>query len=470
MTNPTTDFALKNNTDSSEAFAYITGLDLNRDNTPVFIQADGKTTYHPASPAEPQSPLQADVAIPLGAPGTTTRVTIPHIAGGRVWFSVGARLNFLLNPGPAVVEPSVTNPSDPSYGVAWGFCEFTYNQQQLFVNISYVDFVPPHPIALELRNTDGATQTVRGMGRGGLAAVCDELARQGAADGAGWEQLVVRGADGAALRALSPNSGRVLRPGLFDGYFDAYVDAVWERYRGADLTINTQAAWGDVAGRVAADGLLTFAGAGAFAKPSAGDIFSCSTGPFGNYPPAQREQMGALGARLAAAFNRSTLLANDRQPDGERVAAYYAASPTNHYARIVHAANLDGRGYAFPYDDVVPSGGTAGPDQAGTVFDGSPELLTITLGGPADGDNGGGNGGDGGSGGGNGGDSGNGGGNGGDGGSGGGNGGNGGNGGDGGNGGTPDKGDGGDGGDDETPGCLDGLKSLFEKLRQLLKL
>lgn len=128
-------------------------------------------------------------------------------------------------------------------------------------------------------------------------------------------------------------------------------------------------------------GLLTFPGVGTFAKPTAGDVFSCSTGPFGNYPDAStREGMGNIGARIAASLNRSTLLANPQQPDGEQVSQYYAvAGATNHYSRIVHEVNLDGRGYAFPYDDVVPSG-SGQPEQAGTAYDGDPDVLTITLG------------------------------------------------------------------------------------------
>jgi hypothetical protein len=47
------------------------------------------------------------------------------------------------------------------------------------------------------------------------------------------------------------------------------------------------------------------------------------------------------------------------------------------YARIVHATTLDHRGYAFPYDDVAPTGGAA---QSGAVSSGSPSLLTVTLG------------------------------------------------------------------------------------------
>ena len=86
--------------------------------------------------------------------------------------------------------------------------------------------------------------------------------------------------------------------------------------------------------------------------------------------------MGALTARISAALNRSTLLSDASQPGGENPATYYKTSPTNHYARIIHSTSQDGRGYAFPYDDVTPNGGT---DQSGFVADPNPTLLTITL-------------------------------------------------------------------------------------------
>jgi hypothetical protein len=87
--------------------------------------------------------------------------------------------------------------------------------------------------------------------------------------------------------------------------------------------------------------------------------------------------MGALTARISAALNRSTLLSNANQPDGENPATYYTTSPTNHYARLVHSTASDGRGYAFPYDDVTPNGGA---DQSGFVTAGDPTLMTVTLG------------------------------------------------------------------------------------------
>ncbi|KAJ3551973.1 hypothetical protein NPX13_g11229 [Xylaria arbuscula] len=198
MTNPTTQIALKNTTDSSTVYAYVTGLDINNNNTYAFLQPDGKTLYYPASPSAPQQPLAVDCAIPLGAPGTTTTVTIPQLAGGRIWFIVGDKLTFLLNPGPGIVEPSVLNKDDANYKLNWGFCEFT----------CYVDFVAL-PIALELRNTAGQTQTVQGLPRDGLDQVCAQLTEQ-ASENAGWGKLVVKTDDGKNLRALSPNSGRIV--------------------------------------------------------------------------------------------------------------------------------------------------------------------------------------------------------------------------------------------------------------------
>jgi hypothetical protein len=75
-------------------------------------------------------------------------------------------------------------------------------------------------------------------------------------------------------------------------------------------------------------------------------------------------EMLAILPRLAAAFNRSTLLTDSDQPDGENPADYYANAITNHYARIVHATAIDGRGCAFPYDDVALAGALISPERS----------------------------------------------------------------------------------------------------------
>ncbi|KAG9186227.1 hypothetical protein G6011_02783 [Alternaria panax] len=370
----TLQLALQNKSNSGTVYAYITGLALERNNTPLFVQADGKSIYYPTAPQDIQQPLQADVAIPLGAPGNTVNVRIPKIAGGRIWFSIGAKLTFLLNPGPAVVEPSVTNPSDPNFNINWTFCEFTYNDSQLFANISYVDFVSI-PVALSLTNTQGKTQKVPGMGADGMRRVVEELRAQAQRDGRPWDKLIYE-ANGQPLRVLSPNNLLVGNADAWGNYWDGYVQAVWNKYRNEDMTINTQAAAGNLTGRVRGNE-LQLGQAGNFAAPSARDIFSCSTGPFATGSNPARN---AVIPRLAAAFNRSILLNThgNQFPNGSNPSQYYKDSTTNHYARIVHQVQKDGRGYAFPYDDVVPDGGQ---DVAGTIFDGSPRLFTIAVGG-----------------------------------------------------------------------------------------
>jgi hypothetical protein len=87
--------------------------------------------------------------------------------------------------------------------------------------------------------------------------------------------------------------------------------------------------------------------------------------------------MGPLTARISAALNRSTLLTNSIQPSNETVASFYTQSPTNHYARLVHEANIDGRGYAFPYDDVPAPGDV---DQSGFVHASGTPSFTVSIG------------------------------------------------------------------------------------------
>lgn len=345
-------------------------------NADTVAGSDGKTIYYPTSPSSTGTALSANCAIALGAPGSTTTVAIPRTAGGRIWFSRDATLTFLLNPGPALVEPSVTNTSDPSYNVFWDFCEFTFNTSQLYINITYVDFVSL-PISLQLENTSGTLTTVEGLPSTGLDTVCAGLTSQTATDGAGWSDLIIKSSSGANLRALSPNSGITMNSSLFSTYYDSYVQAVWGKYsNGANLTIDTQASWGSVNGTVSNNVLDFGSDVGSFSAPTSANIFSNSSGPFAT----TTAEMGAIGARLAAAFNRSTLLIDSVQPDDEVVADYYTNPTTNHYARLMHATYLDGKGYAFPYDDVVPTGGA---DQSGSLFDSNPQLLTVTVGGPS---------------------------------------------------------------------------------------
>ena len=159
------------------------------------------------------------------------------------------KLTFLLNPGPAIVEPSVLNPTDPNARVNFGFCEFTLNNDQLFANISYVDFVPRIPIAISLQNVSGGVQNVQGMPADGLDKICDALKTQTQQDGKPWDKLVVQH-EGVNLRALNATHGNAVGAN-FDGYYEPHVDEVWQKY-GQDccMKINTQAGPGIMECRV----------------------------------------------------------------------------------------------------------------------------------------------------------------------------------------------------------------------------
>ncbi|KAG7289273.1 hypothetical protein NEMBOFW57_005639 [Staphylotrichum longicolle] len=380
---------LINQTTSPNVHAFITGLAIQHNMARVFLKADGKTLYYPESPPQGQilQPLTEDCAIPLGAPGNTVTVTIPQIAGGRIWFSAEKQLTFLRNPGgpgggAALVEPSVLNPSDPNADVDFAFCEFTLNNDQLFANISYVDF------------------HVSGMAPDGLERVCAGLRAQAAKDGRPWDKLVVQAkGEGRPLRVLNPTHGNAVGAS-FDGYFEPLVDAAWKKYaqqgekahhglrmrlplmgKGPDpqaqavLRINTQAAPGVVDGSVPSGSNDLIIGGVAFGRPTTADILGCNSGPFTTGPSPKRN---AIIPRLAAAFQRGCICEVGEHPSHPET--FYKCDPTNHYSRIVHECNLDGKGYAFAYDDVQPDGGA---DQSGKVDAGDPKVWIIAVGGGA---------------------------------------------------------------------------------------
>ncbi|MET7618650.1 glycoside hydrolase family 64 protein [Streptomyces sp. NPDC005408] len=372
---PTCELALENRSLPGTVHAYVTGH-AQDSNQWVLLRPDG-SVYRPDSPSAPQTPLPVDCAIPLkGAGAGPVVLTLPQMYGARVYFVRDDKLDFFLNPGPSLVEPAFATKADPNYGRTWSFCEFTFNSQQLFANISYVDLVTALPIGLTLEGDQ--THTVAPLPNGALQKIADELTAQAARDGQPWDKLIIRGSDGEVLRVISPQT--VMAPFFdrpaempFRDVFDGYIDRVWEKYRSTDLKVDLQGGRGVFTGRVSGD-VLTFTGGHTFAKPASKDIFTCNHGPFANNPDDPDDKKGLL-ARVAAAFNRTTLLTHPDQPNGATSADYYRDPATNHWSRVVHANTPIG--YAFPYDDVRPDGQ---PDVSGAAHDGNPRRFTVTVG------------------------------------------------------------------------------------------
>lgn len=238
----TCELALENTSLSGSVNAYVTGHEQGTGQW-VLLRADG-SVYHPESPSAPQTPLPVDCAIPLKAAGAgPVTLTLPQMYGARVYFVRDGKLDFFLNPGPALVEPAFATSTDPNYGRTWSFCEFTFNPDQLYANISYVDLVTSLPIGLTLEGT--TKHTVAPLPDGAVDRIAADLTAQAAKDGQPWDQLVTHGSDGRVLRVISPQN---LMAPFFDrpdqmpfrDLWTGYIDQVWDKYRSTDLTIDLQ--------------------------------------------------------------------------------------------------------------------------------------------------------------------------------------------------------------------------------------
>ncbi|OTB00335.1 glycoside hydrolase family 64 protein [Hypoxylon sp. CI-4A] len=368
-----------NNFGDSQLNVYVTGHDTS--GAVVMLGGDG-AWYYP-DPAGSASPVEitADVAHAMSGKGQTTDITIPdYLVSGRVWVSEGTLTFYTVvdgNGSPSLVEPAVANPSDPSVTVNWGFVEFTNTEEGgIYANLSFVDFAGL-VMGMELALSSGETQKVEGLQQDAISTICDELKTQASSDGQPWDKLCVTNSDGTPLRILSPNIYASIDATAFSGYYDDYINQVWDKYTNEDLTINTQTDAGNVACRVSGDELTCENDNRGYPKPTVIDIWGCNSGPFA-IQGTDNAVHSAVVPRLCSAFYRTTLLLDggDLQP-GLNSSNYYLSDPTCHYSRLLHKYESDGKGYTYSYDDVNPDGENA----AGVVTGLNPTTVTLTVGG-----------------------------------------------------------------------------------------
>lgn len=364
---------------------YVTGQDPNKNKAPAILQSNGQW-YYPTSTGEigvPQ-PITAEVAIPMNDKGKTTDITIPgYLISARVWFAVGD-LQFFATANAdgtySITQPSETNPSDPSAGVNWGFVEFDYEEKSgLYANISYVDFVGI-PLGMTLTDSAGNVQTALGLPATAVKSICSDLKTQAGKDGKPWDSLC-QSINGTVLRVLSPYSYMSVPTNTgFNNYFDDYVNKVWDEFSSKPLTIDPQNGNPKFTCTVSGDSLNCGGDNKNYTKPSTADIFGCNSGPLTVTQGVDSANHLAAVPRICAAFNRATFLLDggDVQPSvGAK--EYYTNDVANFYSQIVHKYEVDGKGYAFSYDDVNPAGDE---NASGSVSSKTPTLMTVTVGGP----------------------------------------------------------------------------------------
>lgn len=379
---PTLDIELVNNFGGGPINMYVHGLDP--DNRVVFLGPNGNLIYPSSGGSDIPVRITENLATPLPGQGGTHRITLPMaMHSGRIYFAEGELPFFMVIAGgglDGLVQPSIHNLEDPSAGLNYAFSEFTLTPEGvIWSNISFVDFVGLI-ISMYLRSTDGNVQEVIGLPGNSVPGICSDLVAQSQRDGKPWASHCIARPDGTPLRVLSPEAYSKVDPAAFAGYYSQYVDQVWDRFRNEDLIINTQAPPGDVRCRVNGDIMECEGDNRGYSKPSTEDIWGCNSGPFEIWAGDNEIHLPVV-PRLCAALYRTTMLlaGGERQPSlGPE--SYYTQDPTSHYGRILHERHVDGRGYAFSYDDVHPDGY---PDTAGLIASSNPDFLRFIVGGAA---------------------------------------------------------------------------------------
>lgn len=334
---------ITNNTGRGDAvYVYVIGINLNTGRL-GYVNQGGAFTPWPAG-GLPPTPAP-DVAIGGPGNGGATTVNFPRGFSGRVYFSLGEKLKFFLTPD-GLVQPAPWASGDANYNILFDWSEFTYNDAGLWLNSSQVDmFAVPH--AVTVTGSNGVTTKTGELVSNGRNTVINSIKAQ-----SGWANTVYTRSDGTVLRALAP--GKAAGAGLMStNYLDSYITSAWNAYTNKTLTVvpfgdqpNTKF-FGRTSGNVMNFTNTSGQQVASFNKPSSASVWGCD----GDLPAPNDQVVGPISRTLCAALNRGTLGTIDTQPS-TNAAQFYQNNPTNQYAKIIHQNMVDGKAYAFAFDDV----------------------------------------------------------------------------------------------------------------------
>ncbi|HEY3713575.1 MAG TPA: glycoside hydrolase family 64 protein [Jatrophihabitantaceae bacterium] len=326
--------------------------------------ADAAGTFH-AWPAGGEPPIPApDASIAGPGAGQSLTIQLPKFSG-RLYYSYDQKLVFKLATG-GLVQPAVQNPSDPNRNILFNWSEYTLNDSGLWLNSTQVDMFSA-PDSVGVKRADGSIATTGQLKPGGYTAVLDSLRGQPG----GWASLIQTDPGGAVLRALSPGHG-IETGALPNTIMDDYVNRVWAKYSTDTLTVTPFADQPGTKyfGRVSGGAMNFTDSSGAtvttFQKPDADSIFGC----YKLLDAPNDLVRGPISRTLCAGFNRSNLLVDANQPD-TNAGDFYQDAVTNYYARAIHAQMVDGKAYAFAFDDVG--------NFESLVNDGNPQQAYLSL-------------------------------------------------------------------------------------------
>jgi len=348
-------FVVTNNSGLSEpAYIYIIGVNASTGQQ-GYVDANGNFNAWSYPSSIPNGPVPTP-AFGINGPasgGSETLNLPPNVAGGRVYLSFGQQLPFSLTTG-GLVEPAPWTAGDPSQNILFDWVEFARNAATgIDINTTMVDMFSV-PLSVSVTDTSGSTQTEGQLVPGGRASIFSQIQSLGG----NWPSLIYDDpSTGQPLRVISPFHG--IANGVFSStYLDSYVSGVWSYYSSHPLTVSTGSATytGTVSGSswtfTDPDGNVI----GSLGQPTTSDVLGCN-GPLQPSGQPNESAILAVGAIVCAALNRGTLSTpsfqgSDSQPT-TNPATFYTQSSSNLYAKVMHANEVDGKAYGFPYDDVA---------------------------------------------------------------------------------------------------------------------
>ena len=338
-------FTITNDSGRSDAvYVYVLGHQLSAPDVDGWFDSSGHFTPWGDAGSVPVPIDDSGVRIAGPADGQSKTITLPEGMSGRIYFSYGRPLQLSKVLSSKLVQPSLDNPEDPNNGTDYNWSELTFDSSGLWLNSTQVDmFGSPYQVGAK----DGSG-TIHSEGRlkpDGFQHVVD------AVDAAGWGASIVR-SGGNVLRVLNP--GHALNYGLPGTLLDSEIGDAWSYYTSHDLVF---APYEDqpgttFTGRVQGDGSMHVTDASGaevtvVAKPSTASVLGCA-----GELDAPNDVRGVITRTLCADLNRSVLTHAGTHPVTDS-GAFYQASPTNVYAKAVHAQMVDGKAYAFAFDDVT---------------------------------------------------------------------------------------------------------------------
>jgi hypothetical protein len=321
-------------------------------------------------------------------------VQMPTMRAARLIISFNKKVLLLVN-AEGVPSPPKANNSDVSnvnYDTVWDFVEWTYNpaypkDSGWNGNITNVDATN---IPMQF-NIVGADQTGKeldlasGMKPGDYSKLRADLRSN-----PDFAKLVLAGTQ----RVLSPADGIFQHatksgPAFSSTYLDDYINKVWKKYETDTLTTETNL-FGHWAGQVKNDQLVFTQQDGspklepvAFRKPTTLEAFAnddiCASGCRSKNKAEweQEDVNNQIRAIFLAAIMRATLLTDTtlgikyESKYCKESQLFYQGNTMNFYAKYLHANTLEGRAYAYGFDDTC--------DQSSYRAVRVPKKLTVTL-------------------------------------------------------------------------------------------